>query len=296
MAIGRVTQRMMTNSSLENLQRGLGNLARLQEQLSTGRVINRPSDDPTGTTSAMRLRTSLADQMQYARNADDGLGWLTQADSALDSVTSTVKRARDLALQGATASSSSPAVREALAVEVDGLRESLLALSNTTYLESPVFGGVTGGGVAYDASGTYVGVPGDVTRRIASGVTVKVDVNGTDVFGSGPTSAFAELEALATALRAGDQSAINASIDLFNTRIDTVTSARTAAGTRFQRLEQAQLSAADAKMSLDNQLSTIENADLAETTVDLKMQEVAYQAALGATSRVMQPSLLDFLR
>lgn len=296
MAIGRVTQRMMTNSSMENLQRGLGNLARLQEQLSTGRVINRPSDDPTGTTSAMRLRTSLADQAQYARNADDGLGWLTQADSALESVTSAVRRARDLALQGATASASSPAAREALAVEVEGLRESLLAVSNTTYLESPIFGGVTGGGVAYDATGTYVGVAGDVTRRIASGVTVKVDVNGADVFGSGATSAFAELEALATALRAGDQTTINATVDVLNARIDTVTSARTAAGTRFQRLEQAQFSAGDAKLSLDNQLSTIENADLAETTVDLKMQEVAYQAALGATSRVMQPSLLDFLR
>ena len=81
-----------------------------------------------------------------------------------------------------------------------------------------------------------------------------------------------------------------------NARVDTVTGARTAAGTRFQRLEQADQIASDAGISLQNQLSTIENADLAETTVELKLQEVAYQAALGATSRVMQPSLLDFLR
>ncbi|GAA4810331.1 flagellar hook-associated protein FlgL [Nocardioides caeni] len=296
MAIGRVTQRMMTHSSLENLQRGLGNLATLQERLSTGRVINRPSDDPTGTTSAMRLRTSLADQAQYARNAMDGLGWLTQADSAMDSVTTTVKRARDLALQGANASTAGVVAREALAVEVDGLREELLAIANTTYLDSPVFGGVTGGTVAYDATGAYVGVPGDVNRRIAGDVVVKVDVNGADVFGSGPTSAFAELEALSVALRAGNQTAINAAIDTLNSRVDTVTSARTAAGTRFQRLEKAEVAAGDSSLSLENQLSTIENADLAATTVDLKMQEVAYQAALAATSRVMQPSLLDFLR
>lgn len=296
MTIGRVTQRMMTTSSLENLQRGLGNLATLQERLSTGRVINRPSDDPTGTTSAMRLRTSISDQAQFARNARDGVGWLTQADSALDSATSTLRRARDLALQGANASSAGPAAREAIAVEVDGIRESLLAIANTTYLDSPVFGGVTGGSAAYDATGTYVGVPGDVNRRIASDVVVKVDVNGMDAFGDGATSAFAELAALSTALRSGNQAAISAAVDTFNTRIDTVTSVRTAAGTRFQRLDKAELAADDARMSLDNQLSAIENADLAETTVDLKIQEVAYQAALGATSRVMQPSLLDFLR
>lgn len=296
MSIGRVTQRMLTESSLSNLQLGLGRLARVQEQLSTGRVINRPSDNPTGTTASMRLRSSLADQAQYSRNAQDGIGWLTQADSALDSVTTSVKRARDLALQGANASASGSVAREALATEVEGIRAELLSRANTRYLDSPVFGGVTAGGQAYDASGTYVGTIGDVNRRVADGVLVKVDVDGPSVFGSGATSAFAELDALATALRAGDQAGISAAINTLNSRIDTVTSARTAAGTRYQRLEQADQTASDAKISLDNQLSTIENADLAATTVELKLQEVAYQAALGATSRVMQPSLLDFLR
>ncbi len=296
MSIGRVTQRMLTEGSLSNLQQGLGRLAKVQEQLSTGRVINRPSDNPTGTTAAMRLRSSMADQAQYTRNAQDGIGWLTQIDTALDSATSTVRRARDLALQGANAAAAGPVSREALAIEVDGLRQSLLSQANTTYLDSPVFGGVTAGSAAYDATGAYVGTVGDVNRRIASGVQVKVDSNGPDVFGDGATSAFAELEALSTALRAGDQAGISASINTLNARLDTITSARTAAGARFQRIEQADLTASDAGMSLENQLSIIENADLAATTVDLKLQEVAYQASLAATSRVMQPSLLDFLR
>ncbi|TWG98643.1 flagellar hook-associated protein 3 FlgL [Nocardioides sp. J9] len=296
MSIGRVTQRMLTEGSLYNLQNGLGRLAKIQEHLSTGRVINRPSDNPTGTTSSMRLRSSIADQAQYARNAQDGLGWLTQVDSTLDSVTNTVKRARDLALQGANGASAGSVTRDAIATEVDGLRDELLARANATYLDSPVFGGVTAGSRAYDDAGNYVGTLGDVNRRVADGVVVKVDVNGPDVFGDGPSSVFAELEALSTALRAGDQAGISAAIDTLNARIDTVTSARTAAGTRFQRLEQADQLATDAGISLRTQLSTIESADLAKTTVELKLQEVAYQASLAATSRVMQPSLLDFLR
>ncbi|AIY16341.1 flagellar hook-associated protein 3 [Pimelobacter simplex] len=296
MSIGRVTQRMLTEGSLGHLQQGLGRLARLQEQLSTGKVINRPSDNPTGTTAAMRMRGSMADQTQYSRNAQDGLGWLTQIDSALDSVTTTVRRARDLALQGANASASGQVARDAIATEVEGLRKELLSRANTTYLDSPVFGGVTAGRTAYDASGNYVGTVGDVNRRIAEGVVVKVDLDGPVVFGDGATSVFAELDALATALRAGDQAGISNAITTLNTRMETVTAARTAAGTRYQRLEQADQAAGDAKISLEKQLSTVENADLAETTVALKLQEVAYQAALGATSRVLQPSLLDFLR
>lgn len=294
MTIGRVTQRMLTAGSLEHLQQGLGRLAQIQERLSTGRVINRPSDNPTGTTTAMRLRGSLADQTQYSRNAQDGLGWLTQVDAALDSTTTAVRRARDLALQGGSAAG--PAAREAIAIEVDGLRKGVLALANTAYLDSPVFGGVTAGSEAYDATGAYVGTPGDVNRRIADGVVVKVDVNGPDAFGDGATSVFAELTALSTALRAGDQAGISSAISTLNTRLETVTAARTAAGARYQRLDQADQAAADARLSLQNQLSTVENADLAETTVELKLQEVSYQAALAATSRVMQPSLLDFLR
>lgn len=295
MAIGRVTQRMLVGGSLDNLQRGLGRLAKIQEQLSTGRQINRPSDNPTGTTTAMRLRTALASQQQYARNAEDGIGWLTQIDATLGTVTDRVNRAKDLAISGANASVG-PVAREALAVEVEGIRADLLAQANTTYLDRPVFGGVTAGKAAYDATGTWIGTAGDVNRRIADGVTVKVDLDGRDVFGDGPGSVFAELDALAAALRAGNVGDMQASIGELKTRSDLVTSARTAAGTRYQRIDNAGVAAGDAQMSLKNNLSTVENADLAAVTVDLKMQEVAYQASLAATSRVLQPSLIDFLR
>ncbi|MBM7516385.1 flagellin N-terminal helical domain-containing protein [Nocardioides nitrophenolicus] len=296
MTIGRVTQRMLTDGSLANLQRNLGQLAALQERLSTGRVINRPSDNPTGTTAAMRIRTSVSDQGQYARNAQDGIGWLTQVDSTLDGVTTAVRRARDLALQGANTGAMGQQARDALAIEVDGIREQLLGQSNASYLERPVFGGVTAAGRAYDDTGTWVGVDGAVNRRVADDVVVRVDVDGRTVFGDGASSVFAELDALATALRAGDTAGITASVDVLRAREDTVTGVRAAAGTRYQRIEQSAQAADDAKMSLTNNLSSIENADLAETTVHLKLQEVAYQAALAATSRVMQPSLLDFLR
>lgn len=295
MTIGRITQRMLTQGSLDSVQGGLARLARVQEQLSTGRVLNRPSDDPTDTTAAMRVRTAIGNQEQYARNAQDGLGWLTQIDSTLGQVTDSVRKARDLAIS-ANSGALNQVAREALATEVEVLRKDLLGAANATYLDRPVFGGITSGDRAYDDTGVYVGTAGDVNRRIADGVLVKVDVDGVGVFGTGAASVFAELDALATALRAADGAAVSTAIGQLTTRIDTVVSARTAAGATYERVDKAVLGATDAKLALSNDLSVLENADLAATTVELQLAEVAYQASLAATSRVLQPSLVDFLR
>src|SRR5690242_8640786 len=136
---------MLSQRSLYSLQSGLSRLSALQEQLSTGRVLNRPSDSPTDTTSAMRIRSSLADVQQYGRNAQDGDGWLSTIDAALGNATDAVLRARDLALQGANSGASDPTSRQAIAVEVDQIRAGLINTANSDYLGRPVFGGVTAG-------------------------------------------------------------------------------------------------------------------------------------------------------
>lgn len=296
MAIQRVTQNMLSQHSLGSLQSGLGRLARLQEQLSTGRVLNRPSDSPTDTTSAMRIRSSLADVKQYGRNANDGVGWLTLADAALTTSTDQLRRARDLALQGANQGAMGPDAREALATEVDQIRAGMVNTANTSYLGRPVFGGVTAGSVAYDATGTYVGTPGAVNRTVGDGIQIQVNVDGSTAFGPTGNSVFDHLAALSTALRAGNQAGITASVGTLATDISRVTTTQAEVGTRQKRVEGAIQASTDGELSLSTSLSNVENADLPKVIVDLQMQQTAYQASLAATARVMQPSLLDFLR
>lgn len=296
MAVSRVTQGMMTQRALSSLQLGLGRLATTQEQISTGKRLNRPSDSPTDTVAAMRVRSSLADQKQYVRNAEDGQGWLYQADSTLQGMVDQVRRVRDLAMQGATTIVAATDAREALATEVDQLREGLLAAANTTYLGRPIFGGVTAGSAAYDASGTYSGTTGDVARVIGDGSTVVVNVDGPDVFGPDGANLFDELTALAASLRAGDTTAVGAALtglDGASTRMTTVLAE---VGTKESRVERALQTAQDAILDMTSSLSDLEDVDLPRATVDLQMQEVAYQAALATTAKVVQPSLLEFLR
>jgi flagellar hook-associated protein 3 FlgL len=295
MTINRVTQNMMMDRSYSTLQLSLSRLAQTQEQLATGRVLNRPSDSPTDTTSAMRLRAAIADTHQYERNAGDGVGWLNQVDSTLTSVLSQIRRAKDLALQGANGTNNNQG-REALAVEIDQIRESLITAANASYLGRPVFGGVAAGSVAYDASGTFVGVPGEISRTVGPGVKVKVNVNGPEAFGPAGASLFDDLAHLAASLRTNDQAGISTELGDLDAALTRVTSVLGDVGARANRVERAVLAAQDMSLSLTSSLSEVENVDLARATMDLRMNEVAYQAGLAATARLVQPSLSDFLR
>ena len=297
MALTRVTQNMLSQRSLGSLQANLNRMAKTQEQLSTGRVINRPSDSPTGTASAMRVRDSLAASQQYQRNAQDGLGWLGTIDNTLTSITDQTREARDVALQG-NSGSNGPAARQALAATIDQLRSSLLGSANASYLGRPVFGGITAGDTAYEDGDppTFVGNPGEVNRTVADGTVVRVDQDGDQVFGVGTDSVFRHLTDLSTALRNGDSAAISTGIGQLNTDLDRMITTHADVGTRYKRVDAANQAGSDTELSLKNSLSEIENADLPKVIMEMKMQETAYQASLAATARVMQPSLLDFLR
>jgi flagellar hook-associated protein 3 FlgL len=298
MTISRVTQSMLTDRSLTRLQSSLSRLSEIQEHLSTGRVLNRASDNPADAATAMRLRSSIGTQQQYVRNAEDGSGWLDTLDSALGDAADLTRRARQLGQQGVSGAAG-PQVREALAAEIDQLRAALLGTANTTYVGRPVLGGTTAGPAAFTESGgtvTFAGDSNPVNRTVADGVVVDVAVAGPSAFGVDGDNVFDHLAALSTALRAGNTTAVQAGLGALEADGDRFIAARADAGARTARIEQSAVRAGDAELSLTNMLSEIENADLPRTMVDLKMQEVAYQASLAATARVLQPSLLDFLR
>ncbi|MCL8027647.1 flagellar hook-associated protein FlgL [Nocardioides bruguierae] len=295
MVVLRVTQNMMVRSSLTGLQSGLSRVADVQEKLATGKNINRPSDDPTDAVVSMRMRSELSRAQQHVRNGQDGLSWLTMAETALTSTNDNLRRVHELALTGANGTSSATS-REAMATEVEQIRAAMLDDANTSYLGRPVFGGVTAGSKAFDDTGTWIGVPGAVQRTVADGVRLRVDVEGTDVFGDGASSVFAELDALATALRSDDKASISAAIDSMTSRMAGVTDVISRVGATYSRADKAVLTAEDAVFGLQVSLSEVEDVDLPAAMVDLQVSQVAYQAALAATAKVVQPSLVDFLR
>ena len=293
--MNRITSSMMTATAQRNLAHSQAALTRLQEQGSSGIRLTKPSDDPAATASALRVRSEARANEVYSRNADDALGWLGTVDNVLGSSTTILRRARDLTLQGANAGAQSPASREALAVEIDSLKDALLQQANTQYLGRSVFSANSLAGEAFDATYTHSGVAGtSLERRIGSDSSVTVDGDGVAAFGEGTTSVFALLDTISADLRAGtDVSGRVGEIDGFMSSISTE---RSAAGSRYAQVERGKDLLLMSSNELESRRTALEDADLPRVLIDLKMQEVAYQAALSVTARAIPSTLLEFLR
>lgn len=292
----RVTESSITTRVLANLQKNMARGAQLQEQLASGKQFSRPSESPTGTLTSMQLRGDVRANQQYDRSADDGMGWLNRLDSQLSSASAEVTAARGLALQGLNAGTSTPASREALAAEVDSIRTTLVGLANSKYLDRPVFGGTTTGSAAYDAAGTYLGDTGQVNRTVGNNAQVRVDVNGPEAFGSGDTQVFAVLQGISDSMRSGDTAGLNEGLKKLDTASLLLNSKVSDVGARSNRMSKLQESAQDRLLALDTQLTDVESIDLPKTIMEMKLQETSYEAALAATAKVIQPSLIDYLR
>ncbi len=303
--IGRVTQQTVQRTTLSNLQSNLAAMSALQDKLSGTKNITKPSDDPAGTASAMALRTAMRANEQHSRNISDAGGWLSTAGTAMQGSLDAIRRVRDLTVQGASTGVLNAQSREALAVEIEGLRDALVSQANTTYLGRSVFAGTAAGAAVtvtqtdpadpstrtYQANG-YAGAV--VERRIDADTTVRVDVDGAAAFGQGGQSVFATLDRIAATLRAGGS--VQGEIATLDGHRDALLTQVAGLGARHNQVLSAETRALEIRTDLRAQLSAIEDTDLAGTIVELQMQEVSYKAALGAASRVMQPTLLDFLR
>jgi flagellar hook-associated protein 3 FlgL len=296
MAIQRVTEGSITTRVLANLQLNINRGGQLQEQLSSGKQINRPSDSPTGTVASMQLRGDQRAFEQYTRNADDGIAWLSTMDSTMSDSLTVLNKARDLALQGLNAGATSDASRHALATEIDNIRDGLIATANTKFLDRPIFGGTTAGGMAYDDAGAYVGDDGKINRTVGSNTKVRVDTSGPEFFGTGDNQLFDVLQGISDSLAANDTAALTEGLQKLDVTGDQMKSKLSDVGARYNRVSQMKDAATDRILSLKSQRSDVEDVDLPQTIMEMQLQQTAYQAALAATAKVIQPSLMDFLR
>ncbi|WP_347109893.1 flagellar hook-associated protein FlgL [Paenarthrobacter sp. S56] len=294
--LNRVTTQMMAASSQRSLQSAQTRLAELQDRALTLKNINRPSDDPAGAAQAIALRGQLNAASQYGSNISDGNGWLAAADTALGQSTSILNRVRDLVVQVSNGTLNDSA-KEAIAVEIEGLGKDLLTQANTQYLGRNVFAGSsdTDGAFSSATPPVFNGVSGSsVERRVDSSRTVRVDSDGGAIFGSGGSSVFAVVGDVVADIRAGINP--NGRLAAIGEGIRSVIDGRADVGMRQTRLGQAQDSLEGMKATLETQRSRVEDLDLGKAVMDLKVQETNYQVALAVTAKVLQPTLMDFLR
>ena len=292
----RITQRAVALTSLQGLNRNLDAVGKLQQQLTTGRLINAPSDSPTGTNKAMQIRAEQAAVAQHSRNIGDAKSWLEQGDSSLREMLDTTRRVRDLTVQGLNTGGVSDASQKALATEVASLRDGLLSLANTAVQGRPIFGGVTPGTKAYNDDGTWAGLAGPaISLRLSESETVRVDLTGPEAFGPDGSNLFDIVGRITTDLTT-DPVALEADLADLDTAIKRMSTSVADIGARAARVDRAEQLNFDRSLTLTGQLGETENVDLPNTIMKLQMQQVGYEAALAATAKAISPTLLDYLR
>lgn len=284
---------MVAESTLRNIQRNLERTEELQNQITSGSRLRKPSDDPIGIAHAISFEESLEQSGQFIRNIDQATGWLNDTDSTLGSVTQLLQRARELAVRGANGTLSADD-RLAAKAEIDQINGQALELSNAKHGTRYLFAGTRTNQPAY-SSATPSGYQGNtqaIERDIAPGIAVGINVTGPSAF----DAVFDGLNNLSTSLGANDTVGIRSSLDDLQAALDKVLTARAQVGAKTNRLEFARGRLEEVRVNLSDLLSRVKDVDMAEAITNFSVQENVYQASLKAASKALQPSLLDYLR
>jgi flagellar hook-associated protein 3 FlgL len=297
----RVTQNMLNSNMLRNLHKSMYNMDKMQQQLSSGKKVSRPSDDPVVATRGMFYRSSLMETEQYQRNVDEAQSWMDLTDKTLDEVGNVYQRISEL-LVASGDGAMSPDDLKTIAAEISELKKHLGNLANQTINGKYIFAGTETDKPPYDETanagkGDFTNTnSSEVELELSQGVFTAININAQKIFNypDPNNNIFKLLDNIIIELNKGS-SAIQYE-DTMKQQLDNLLAERATLGARVNRIELIKDRLDAQEVNVNELMSTNEDADIAEVITNLKTQESVHRAALGAGARIIQPTLLDFLR
>ncbi|WP_405100355.1 flagellar hook-associated protein FlgL [Oceanobacillus sp. FSL H7-0719] len=299
----RVTQSMISNNMLNNLNKSYAELDKYFNQLNTGKKINRPSDDPVAAMNGMGYRTELSKVGQYQRNTNELHNWFDNSDAALEQATSGLQRIRYLAVQ-ASNGTYDEAERKNIAKEVEQIKADLIDVANTSVNGKYIFNGTDTDNPPIadtdnDGQIEFSFGTGKVNIEVSANTELTANIDGNTIFGTPGTDEdlFAVIDKFIDKLENNNEdNDIDATIGELDKIIDNVVNARADLGARMNRLELVENRLEQQEVIASSTLSKNEDVNYAEAITNLITQQSLHRAALSSGSQIIQPTLLDFLR
>lgn len=292
----RITNNILSQNLLRNLESAQGRMDQLQNQLSSGHRINRPSDDPAGIQNAMRLKSNISSVEQWKSNADGALDYMNTTDSTLGDMTSMLQRVRELTVQGANGTLAT-VDKGAIADEVDQISAQLKMLANTQVGSKYIFSGTATDKELIPSDGSASQANGlPVNFEVGNNLSIDVSVSGQNLFRDSTSGVLATLTNLSADLRSGNSTGINNALTDIDANIDNVITLRAGLGARTNRMTALQAQLDYTSANLQQNLSSIQDADMAKTITDFTNSQNVYKAALSVGAKIIEPSLVDFMR
>lgn len=299
----RVTQNMLNSNMLRNLQKSMGNMDNLQQQLSSGKKITKPSDDPVVAARGMFYRSSLMENDQYLRNTTEAQSWMDMTDSTMDEMGNALQRIKELLVYSGDGALSKDDLR-AMGSEVAQLRKHLGSLANQQINGKYIFAGTDTDKIPFDeniptptGTGDFVNTnSSEFQLEVSQNVFVSANINAQKIFNfpNNANNMFKVLDQVITKLNNGESAA--GFLSPVETQFNNLLTERASLGAKVNRIELIKERLETADVNITALMSKNEDADMSEVITDLKMQENIHSAALGAGARIIQPTLLDFLR
>lgn len=274
-------------------------LAAAQLQVSSGKRVNVPSDDPRAAQRAINSQAAIDELDAYKSVADSASSRLSAIDAALGDVVDKITAAR-VALQSSLGSEANQAIRDTAASTFEGVRDAILADMNATFGGTHLFSGTNAATDAYaSVSGawTYQGSDDEMTVAVGPNRDVAVTRDGQEILkGSDSTDVLTVLDQLATAARTGDHATLQAGIDQLDRAFSRATSAQSQVGYDETSIEDSKGRLLTLRTSAMARLSEDQDANMAEALTRMSRAQTAYQAALGAVASTSKVSLMDYLK
>lgn len=303
MSADRITPAMVTANTLNDLNATLSQLQRSSEEMSSGRRILAPSDDPYGASHAIDLKSQLGGLEAYSQSVQDGIAWTQAATGAMTNIGNVLQRVRELLVQASNGTNGKSDLA-AIGNEVTQLTEAIKQDANTQYAGQYVFAGTATTTAPYQAGANdeYKGNNGSVMRTASPGMSIAVNSELSSVLGNGKASGDGKLldvlRTVAQHLQEGtpeSREALATDMKHLDTGMEALTQLEAVSGSATTQLQTASSRIESLQAAITGALSNTENTDFAKTTTSYANEQAAYSAALRAAASIVQESLLNFL-
>ncbi|GEK88797.1 flagellar hook-associated protein 3 FlgL [Alkalibacterium putridalgicola] len=299
----RITNSLMSQSFLANLNKNSSKVFKYQEQLSSLEQVSRPSDDPLKVSKIIDLKNEIKQNAQYKTTINDAIDFTNVQDSALANATNSLQRIHTLTQQAANGTYNTQD-RQAIKTEIQNEVETMMDSLNTNFGGRYVFAGQNSTTKPFENNGSGIEYKGssiannNLSKEIARGVNVELKTDGSELFelkdGSGNIGEL--FDDVFMALDNDDTDELGNLLGRIESHIDTTVNTRTEIGAIQNRLSAA-LDRNDSEyLNLETSLSKNQDIDLAETYMNYTMEMNAYQASMNMGTKILQTNIMDYVR
>lgn len=300
----RISMQNMSSQYLTDLNRALAKQSKMQEQMSSGRKINRASDDPIGISRSIALRNSYAKNSLYLSNSKQAQSLMKSTDSALQDISSALTKAKELIIEAAN-DTNTPEDRKTFGIELEHIIDTIVAAGNTDVAGRYLFAGQDDGQQPFirSANGevSFVGDNNSVSIRLQSGGVSpnqdSINVTCAEAFGAN-LELFTDLSNIAKSLKDGSATGpwlSNTALGQIDSAHSRVLQADTALGARMASYQMTSNLLEEKDTTIQQDISDVEDVDLAKVISEYQLWTTVYDATLKVGSKVLPMTLANFI-